>query len=168
MNNETTPNADSDDLLDLLTMPPLVAPSDESGESPLFDLADKLKALRDRKAELESELKDVGAEIENTDYRLALMMAEDEVQNFTRSGTMFCLTTKTRASAAAGYREELYAALRQNGLGDIITETINANTLSSTVKGLIEENNEALPGWLDGLVNVFDKTTVSVRKARNT
>ncbi|MDR0531133.1 MAG: hypothetical protein LBG83_03595 [Oscillospiraceae bacterium] len=131
----------------------------------MFELADELKALRDLKADLEAQLKDTNAKIDDTDYRLSEVMAEDEVQNFTRAGVMFCLTTKTRASASAGLKDDLFVALRENGLGDIITETVNANTLSSTVKGLIEENGDALPTWLDGLVNVFDKTTVSVRKA---
>jgi hypothetical protein len=131
----------------------------------MFDLADELKKLRDLKADLEAQVKETNAKIDDTDYRLSEVMAEGEVQNFTRSGTMFCLTTMTRASAAGGFKDELFVALRENGLGDIITETVNANTLSSTIKGLIEENADTLPAWLTGLVNVFDKTTVSVRKA---
>jgi hypothetical protein len=35
------------------------------------------------------------------------MMAQTETQNFTRAGTMFCLTTKTRASAAVGFKDDL-------------------------------------------------------------
>jgi len=42
---------------------------------------------------------------------------------------------------------------------------VNANSLSSFVKEQIEENNDTLPEWLDGLVNVYEKSTVSVRKA---
>ena len=78
---------------------------------------------------------------------------------------MFCLTTKTRASARAGQKDELFAALRDEGYGDMITETVNANSLSSFVKEQIAENGDALPDWLDGLVSVFEKTTVGVRKA---
>ena len=143
----------------------------------LFDLADELKALRDRKAALEGELKQVSMDIDNVDWHLANLMAETETQNFTRAGTMFCLTTKTRASAAAGMKDELFAALRAEGFGDLIYETVNANSLSAFVKEQIAENAEslggagkagggdALPTWLDGLVNVFEKTTVGVRKA---
>ena len=131
----------------------------------IFELADKLKTLRDEKTDMERILKEINEEIDRTDCALAGMMAETETQNFTRAGTMFVLTTKTRASAVAGDKDALYDALRRNGLGDIITETINANTLSSTVKGLIDENGETLPDWLGGLVNVFEKTTVSIRKA---
>ena len=134
-------------------------------ETRLFEWADKLKALRDRKDELEAELKQVNMDIDNADWHLSNLMAETETQNFTRAGTMFCLTTKTRASARAGQKDELFAALRDEGYGDMITETVNANSLSSFVKEQIAENGDALPDWLDGLVSVFEKTTVGVRKA---
>ena len=131
----------------------------------IFELADELKRLRDLKADLERHVKDVTARIDQTDYRLSELMAETETQNFTRAGTMFCLTTKTRASASAGVKDELFQALKAKGYGDLVYETVNANSLSSFVKEQIEGNSDTLPGWLEGLVNVFDKTTVSVRKA---
>jgi hypothetical protein len=131
----------------------------------MFELADQLKALRDLKQDLEAQVKEVNEKIDDTDYRLSELMAETETQNFTRAGIMFCLTTKTRASAVAGYKEALYAALREQGYGDLVYETVNANSLSSFVKERIEENADTLPGWLSGLVNVFDKTSVGVRKA---
>ena len=134
-------------------------------ETKLFEWADKLKALRERKDELEAELKQVNMDIDNADWHLSNLMAETETQNFTRAGTMFCLTTKTRASAKAGQKDELFAALRGEGYGDMITETVNANSLSSFVKEQIAENGDALPDWLGGLVCVFEKTTVGVRKA---
>jgi len=131
----------------------------------MFELADDLKRLRNLKADLEEQVKDVTARIDETDYRLSELMAETETQNFTRAGTMFCLTTKTRASATAGVKNELFEALKTNGYADLVYETVNANSLSSFVKEQIENNDDSLPGWLEGLVNVFDKTTVSVRKA---
>lgn len=131
----------------------------------MFELADELKSLRDLKADLEQQVKDTAEKIDTVDYRLSELMAETETQNFTRAGTMFCLTTKTRASAAAGVKDSLYAALKDNGFGDLVYETVNANSLSSFVKEQIEGNGDTLPKWLAGLVNVFDKTTVSVRKS---
>ncbi len=131
----------------------------------LFDLADRLRALRDAKADAEQQLKQINAEIDEVDYRLSELMAESETQNFTRSGTMFCLTTKTRASATAGRKDELFSALRGEGYGDLVYETVNANSLSAFVKEQIAENGDVLPAWLDGLVNVFEKTSVSLRKA---
>ncbi len=135
----------------------------ESTDS-MFELAGRLKSLRDEKQEAEQHLKDINAAIEDTDYRLATMMVESETQNFTHAGTMFSLTTKTRASATADHKEELFTALRTEGYGDLVYETVNANSLSAFVKEQIAENEDNLPEWLDGLVNVFEKTTVGVRK----
>ena len=131
----------------------------------VFELADRLKALRDQKDALEAELKQVNMDIDNADWHLSNHMAETETQNFTHAGVMFCLTTKTRASALAGQKEALYGALRAKGFGDLVYETVNANSLSAFVKEQIEANKDTLPTWLDGLISVFDKTTVGVRKA---
>ena len=131
----------------------------------MFELADTLRALRDEKTEAEQRLKEINAAIDEADYRLSELMAETETQNFTRAGMMFCLTTKTRASATAGRKEELFSALRGAGFGDLVYETVNANSLSAFVKEQIAENGDALPSWLSGLVNVFEKTSVSLRKS---
>lgn len=131
----------------------------------MFELADRLKELRDAKKAAEKELKSINAEIDDVEYRLSELMINSETQNFTRAGTMFCLSTTTRASAAAGMKEELFDALRSKGFGELIYETVNANSLSAFVKEQIAENGDELPDWLKGLVNVFEKTTVTVRKA---
>ncbi len=133
--------------------------------SDLFALADELRELKETKKRLEDELKAIGLEIDCVDACLAQRMADAETQNFTRNGTMFCLTNTTRASATAGRKDELFAALREAGYGDLVYETVNANSLSAFVKEQTTENGDALPAWLDGLVTVFEKTTVGVRKA---
>ena len=131
----------------------------------LFALADQLRELKETKKYAEQELKEITEEIERVDAALAERMISTETQNFTRNGTMFCLTNATRASAAAGRKEDLFAALRGAGFGDLVYETVNANSLSAFVKEQTAENEDVLPNWLDGLVNVFEKTTVGVRKA---
>ena len=142
----------------------------------MFALADQLRELREQKREAEQLVKQLNEQIDDTDYRLSEVMAETETQNFTRAGTMFYLTTKTRASAVAGSKEELHAALKAHGFGDLVYETVNANSLSAFVKEQMEEaaedtsgdgasTEDTLPDWLDGLVNVYDKTTVGVKKA---
>ena len=131
----------------------------------LFALADDLRELKETKKRLEDELKAVGLEIDRVDAALAQRMADTETQNFTRNGTMFCLTNTTRASATAGRKDELFDALRTAGYGDLVFETVNANSLSAFIKEQTTENGDTLPQWLDGLVTVFEKTTVGVRKA---
>ena len=131
----------------------------------LFALADQLRELKETKKFAEQELKEITEEIERVDAALAERMISTETQNFTRNGTMFCLTNTTRASAATDRKNELFAARRGAGFGDLVYETVNANSLSAFVKEQTAENEDVLPKWLDGLVNVFEKTTVGVRKA---
>lgn len=131
----------------------------------MYELAEQLKQLREKKKAAEQQLKDIHAEIAQAEYQLSMQMAETETQNFTRAGTTFALTTKIRASAMAGRKEELYAALKENGYGDLVYETVNANSLSAFVKEQISENQDTIPNWLNGLVHVYEQTAVSVRKS---
>ena len=59
----------------------------------------------------------------------------------------------------------MYEALKNEGYGSLITETVNANSLSAFVKEQMADNDDILPDWLEGKVNVFDKVTVNLRKA---
>lgn len=131
----------------------------------MYGLAERLKTLRDEKKEAEQRVKDIAAAADEVEQQLVSIMTDTETQNFTRAGTMFSLTHKTRASAAADHKGELYEALKSEGYGDLVYETVNANSLSAFVNEQITENDEALPEWLDGLVNVFEQAKVSIRKA---
>lgn len=132
----------------------------------IFELADKLKELRDKKKQLENEVKEINTEIEETEQELVQQMLEEEMQNFSRNGTLFYLNTKTFASPVPDEKEKLYQALKDNGYGDLVYETVNSNSLSAFIKEQIEQNEGELPKWLDGLVNVYDKTTIGMRKTK--
>lgn len=133
-------------------------------ENNILALADNLKNLRDEKKQLEDKLKYINSQIEKADYHLALVMAESEIQNFTHSENMFCLTTKVRVSPLIEQKSCLFEELKKKGYGDLVYETVNSNSLSAFVKEQMAENNDTLPNWLIGLVRVFEKTTVTVRK----
>ena len=132
----------------------------------MFELADKLKELRDKKQHLAEETKKNNAEIEETEYKLSLEMASSETQSFNRSGTLFYLCTKLYASAVKENKAELYEELKNEGYGSLITETVNTNSLSAFVKEQMADNDDVLPDWLEGKVNVFDKVTVGIRKSK--
>ena len=131
----------------------------------MFELADRLKELRDAKKEAEQHVKELAAAIDDADYALSELMAQTETQSFSRAGTLFYLTTTTRASALPDRKTELYDALKAEGYGDLVYETVNANSLSAFVKEQWAENDDALSEWLNGLVTLFEKSTVGVRKA---
>ena len=121
----------------------------------VFELADRLLDLRERKEKLSEQLKALNAEIEEVDRPLSGLMLAEEIQSFVRSGRMFYLKTETYVSAATDRKAELIEWLRANGFGDIVQETVHPRTLSATVKEMLEEDDE-LPEELSELVNVFE------------
>ena len=130
----------------------------------IFELADQLKVAKEQKKELDAQVKELGAEIDRLDLALSDAMAEAECERFSRNGSTFYLNTRLYASPVAGKKEELFAALKENGYGSIVTETVNANTLSSFVKEQMAENDEEVPAWLAEKISIFEKVSVGIRK----
>ncbi len=133
-------------------------------ENRIFELADQLKAVKDKKKELEAQVKEVAAAIEQLDLALSDAMAEAECERFSRNGSTFYLNTRLFASPVAGHKEELFQALKANGYGEIVTETVNANTLASFVKEQMSLNNDEMPAWIAEVVSTFEKVSVGIRK----
>lgn len=132
----------------------------------MFELADLLKGLKDQKAELEDALKAVNAEIEKTEQKLVEEMISEELQNFTRNGQIYYLTRKVYASTVPERKPELFSWLRKEGHGDMIQETVNANTLAAFVRESLDNSEEdELPADLAPLVNITRKQAVGLRKA---
>lgn len=132
----------------------------------MFELADRLKTLKEHKAQLADETKANNEDIEKCEYSLSQLMVQTETQSFNRAGTLFYLATKLYASADKEHKYELFDALKKGGYGSLVTETVNANSLSAFVKEQIADNDDILPKWLEGKVNVFDKVTVGLRKSK--
>lgn len=130
----------------------------------IFHLADQLKAAKDKKKELDAQVKELGAEIEQLDLALSDAMTEAECERFSRNGTTFYLNTRLFASPMAGRKEDMFQALKSNGYAELVTETVNANTLASFVKEQKELNNDEIPDWISSVVSVFEKVSVGVRK----
>lgn len=130
----------------------------------IFELADTLKALKEQKKELDTQTKAIAAEIERIDLELSDAMAEAECERFSRNGSTFYLNSRLYASPVAGRKGEMIMALKANGYGDIVTETVNANTLASFVKEQTTLNDDVTPAWLTEVVNTFEKVSVGIRK----
>ena len=130
----------------------------------IFEMADRLKAAKEHKKELDAQVKEVNAEIEQLDLALSDAMAEQEVERFSRNGSTFYLNTRLFASPAAGRKDEMMQTLKDNGYGSLVVETVNANTLASFVKEQKAANGDEVPQWLSDVVSVFEKVSVGVRK----
>ena len=130
----------------------------------IFEMADRLKAAKEHKKELDAQVKEVNAEIEQLDLALSDAMAEQEVERFSRNGSTFYLNTRLFASPAAGRKDELMQTLKDNGYGSLVVETVNANTLASFVKEQKAANGDEIPPWLAGVVSTYEKVSVGIRR----
>lgn len=134
-------------------------------ENELTRAAMNYKLLREKKDAAEAALKAINEDVEDAMLKLSDLMVSNDMPSFRHGGAQFSLSTTTRASAIAGDKETLYVALRENGFGDLVYETVNANRLSSFVREQTDLNDDNLPAWLEGKVNVYDKTIVKLTKS---
>lgn len=127
--------------------------------------------LLDEKDGLKEATKKNNEAIEQKKQEIAQQMIDDDVPSISVGGYKFFLQDKTIYSKKS--EEVLRAAgldflevLRDQGLGDIIQETVNTRTLQSTVKNLVEETGE-LPEELAEILNVYDTYEIGRRKEIN-
>ncbi len=133
-------------------------------EDSMFELADLLRHLRERKKGLDDEMKELNAEIEKINGFLVDAMVDAEMQKFDRAGKLFYLSTRLYASPAKGQQEALYGWLRTNGYADLVRETVYSQSLAAFVRELMEEEDE-LPESLAELLNVYEKVSVNIRNS---
>ena len=131
----------------------------------IFEMADRLKSLQEQKKDLEARVKALGAEIAELDEQLSDAMTEAELDRFSRNGSTFYLKSRLFASPAAGRKDEMMQALKENGYGSLVAETVNANTLASFIKEQREITGEDIPAWLGDTVSTYEKVSVGVRRA---
>ena len=131
-------------------------------ETKMLELADQLKQLRDRKADLDFETKEVNKQIEGVELDLIQEMTTEECESFKRNGVLFSLVRKEYPSAIPEMKGELYEVMKQRGFEHLFT--INTQTLQATLKELKANNDDLMPEWLDGLVQIAEKQSIQVRK----
>jgi len=130
----------------------------------LLILSDKLKDLKAKKSELDAQTKSVNEEIDGITVEMIELMTNEELTSFKRDGTTFSLVTQEYPAPEPDRKPDLWEAMKQNGFEDLFT--INSQTLTATVKELINENNGVLPEWLDGLIKVAEKNTIRMAKSK--
>ena len=110
-----------------------------------IELARSFVAVRTLKDKLEVTLKPFDAFYEElAKVKIPMVFDRHKVPNVTlEEGYRVQVSHNLRASIKGGTDKEVaYQWLRDNGLGDIVTETVNASTLSAVAKTMAEENRE--------------------------
>lgn len=131
----------------------------------IFEMADRLRELQELKKDLDARIKAVNAEITELDLKLSDAMAEEELERFSRNGSTYYLKSRLFASPVTGRKDEMIRALKANGYGSLVTESVNANTLASFIKEQREATGEDVPAWLGDTVSTFEKVSVGIRKS---
>lgn len=132
----------------------------------LKENAQKLTELKDEKNKKESELKIIKHQIEMQEKKLINLMVEQELQNFQgKNGVTYSLKTTIIPNVLAKNKPALIEALKENGYETLVKEEVNLNTFKSFVKEQGWEVDEELPEYLQGIVTLYEKTTIGTRRS---
>ena len=145
-------------------------------ESQLDHKIREYKELLDRKEELENMTKENNAAKEKLEQDICKMMIDEEkpstiVDGFNYSLSQKVMYSKKSEEDLAALEKEtglsFFDVLRDQGLGDIIKETVNPKTLQSTVAAMKEDlgEDQDLPEDLTQCLSIYEKLTITKRKA---
>lgn len=134
-------------------------------ESSVLKQADELKALKDKKKALEAEIKELNQVIDQVQTQLLQSMIDEEVGKFDRKGFTFYSTTRVHASVKAGCKPHVIDWLKGSEFADMVREDVNARTLEAWAREHVEQNDQ-LPDGVSDYINMFEKQTISIRKAQ--
>lgn len=137
----------------------------------LQDMIQEYEQLLTRKDELAEETKAVNASIEEAKQAIADQMVEDDTPQISVGSYSYSLQNKTKWSkkSEAKLMEEgldFFEVLREQGLGDLIKETVNARSLDATLNDMAE-SEEGVPDELLDVVSRYDMLDIRRAKVRN-
>lgn len=135
----------------------LIPPSKE-------DLALRLLVLKEQKAQLEAKVKQINSEVKNIEDCIIQDMLTEEVDRFKVHDTFFYWRYDTFTNINKANKPAAIAWLQTNGYHDLVVTEIDKKELTKMVEGLLAKHDE-LPGGLDELVNVFEKSLIRTRRS---
>lgn len=137
----------------------------------LQNMIQEYEQLLTRKDELAEETKAVNASIEEAKQAIADQMVEEDTPQISIGSYSYSLQNKTKWSkkSEAKLMEEgldFFEVLREQGLGDLIKETVNARSLDATLNDMAE-SEEGVPDELLDVVSRYDMLDIRRAKVRN-
>lgn len=131
----------------------------------LLEKIDNYQNILDKIESKKRELELLNVELADIKQELCDEMTNDEIPSITRNGYTWSLVNKTKYSKKAGAEEKLFTTLREQGLGDLIQENINAQRFNSAMNAEAENNGGSLPECYADLVNEYSFQDISKRKS---
>lgn len=125
----------------------------------LTEMLGQYEELLDKKDQLAKDTKDNNAAIDKLKAEIAEMMIDEDIPSQGYGDYVYSLQDKVKYSKRGeAYLQErgldFFEVLREQGLGELIKETVNAGSLQSAMKEIAEENDGELPPELDEVVSV--------------
>lgn len=134
----------------------------------LLEMVKKYQLLLEDKERLAAMTKENNAAIEAAKAEITQQMIDDDCPKISTGGYTFILQAKTSYSkrsdgdlAEAGV--DFLGTLREEGLGDIIVESVNSRTLQSTISAYVEEHGE-LSEALSSIISTYEYNDILRRK----
>lgn len=134
----------------------------------LVDMVNEYQELLVKKESLEKAVDENNEMIKAKKQEIVQQMIDDDCPRISVGEYMFSLQVKNQFSKKAeAYLEaqglNFFDVLREQGLGDLIKETVNQRSLQSAMKELMEQNGE-LPAELAEVISQYDQTDILRRK----
>lgn len=134
----------------------------------LLEMVKEYQTLLERKEDLAELTKENNAAIDEAKSQIAQQMIDDDCPSISTGGYKFSLQAKTAYSKRsdkelAENNIDFLDTLREEGLGDLIVETVNARTLQSAMKAYVDENGELSEG-LNSIISIYEFNDVARRK----
>ena len=120
--------------------------------------------LTDEIDSLEAELKSLKADRTAIERELLEQMGATGVDHLRLDDRTVYRSLTLRASVPAEKRAEAVAAMRAIGLGDLVTEGVNAQTLSAQVREWAR-GEVGIPAEVRDLISVYEDRRIGVRRA---
>lgn len=128
-------------------------------------LSNKLHELKQQKDEVKKQASLLEEEIVKVSSDLLSLMREQDLQNFKTPRGTFYVHNQTWCRILD--TDKAFPYLREVGLGSLIKETVNTQSLSSDVRKLCEEGTIFLTDLENKGINVSVETSVRIRGAKN-
>lgn len=138
----------------------------------LTEMLGQYEELLDKKDALDKETKDNNAAIDKLKAEIAEMMIDEDIPSQGYGDYVYSLQDKVKYSKRGDAQLmekglDFFEVLREQGLGDLINETVNPRSLQSAMKEIADENDGELPPELDEVVSSYEMTDIARRKSTN-
>lgn len=138
----------------------------------LTEMLGQYEELLNKKDALDKETKDNNAAIDKLKAEIAEMMIDEDIPSQGYGDYVYSIQDKVKYSKRGDAQLmekglDFFEVLREQGLGDLIKETVNPRSLQSAMKEIADENDGELPPELDEVVSSYEMTDIARRKSAN-